>query len=255
MSARHKYLADLIVEASELSLMRFQSHNDLKLDEKLEGDWVTEADFELQRFITYGIRQRFPYDVVIGEEGSDDFAFEKQETPCWVIDPIDGTANFVNGNPLWGVSIGLVSNGVPILGAISLPALSLGLVGGVNYGLRTLDGQPFNRTSSRAAVFATSAGASSNPQDTLPLATHIAEQGFQPVNYRCGTVGQLFAILGKVSGFIEIKTNYWDIAAGWALAQAAGLEVYGVLEGTPGAQSIEILSQDQPMRRYLTEQP
>ncbi len=83
---------------------------------------VTEADRAVQRFIVAGLRRRFRSDGIVGEENDrgDAITFECPNPAgrVWVIDPIDGTNNFVAGLPIFAVSIGLMERGRPILGVV-----------------------------------------------------------------------------------------------------------------------------------------
>jgi myo-inositol-1(or 4)-monophosphatase len=80
---------------------------------------VSEADREAEEFLFREISHRFPDECVIGEEGRDP---GPDRTPVvWVIDPLDGTTNYLNGLSLWCVSIGVLWYGVPIAGAIYTP--------------------------------------------------------------------------------------------------------------------------------------
>jgi myo-inositol-1(or 4)-monophosphatase len=83
---------------------------------------VTEADRSSQRFIVAGLRKRSPGDGVIGEENDtgDAITFECPDPKgrVWVIDPVDGTNNFIAGLRAFAVCIGLIERGVPILGVV-----------------------------------------------------------------------------------------------------------------------------------------
>jgi myo-inositol-1(or 4)-monophosphatase len=80
---------------------------------------VTEADRDAEQFLWESIRDRFPEHGVLGEEGTE----PPHGAPfVWVIDPLDGTTNFINGLPLWCVSVGVLWHGRPVAGAIYTPA-------------------------------------------------------------------------------------------------------------------------------------
>ena len=90
-------------------------------DEK-KTDPVTAADTQSQAFLVEAIKSRFPDHGVLGEEGGDE---EEQEVTAtdwlWVLDPLDGTTNFLNGLPIYAVSIGVLYRGVPVAAALYLP--------------------------------------------------------------------------------------------------------------------------------------
>ncbi len=83
---------------------------------------VTEADRATQRHVLSALRRRFPDDGIIGEESDtgDAITFECPDVDGrnWVIDPIDGTNNFISGIGVWGVCIGLLERGMPVLGVV-----------------------------------------------------------------------------------------------------------------------------------------
>ena len=89
-------------------------------DKKKERDPVTRADKEAQAYLKDAILDRFPDHEVLGEEDP-----ERDEVPSsdflWVLDPLDGTTNFVNGLPVYGVSVGVLHRGIPVAGALLLP--------------------------------------------------------------------------------------------------------------------------------------
>lgn len=96
---------------------RFRSVLTVEYKSAGHQDPVTEADREVERFLCDEIHTRFPEHGVLGEEGSE----PPRGAPfVWVVDPLDGTANFINGLPLWAVSIGVLWYGRPVAGAIFL---------------------------------------------------------------------------------------------------------------------------------------
>lgn len=94
---------------------------DLSVRTKADLSPVSEADTATEQAIRAAISERFPDDAIFGEEfGGFSSARTGRE---WIIDPIDGTANFVRGVPIWGTLISLVIDGVPEIGVVSCPAL------------------------------------------------------------------------------------------------------------------------------------
>jgi myo-inositol-1(or 4)-monophosphatase len=89
--------------------------------EKRDSSFVTEADRQVETFIRQELTQHFPDAAVLGEEH--DLSGDSNARQVWAIDPIDGTANFVAGLPIWAISIGLLTDGVPSLGVVYFPAL------------------------------------------------------------------------------------------------------------------------------------
>lgn len=112
-------LALLLADAAdEISLSRFQSLN-LKVESKPDRTPVTDADRAVELKIRELIALYSPEDAVIGEEYENTGEGRRQ----WIIDPIDGTANFLRGLPIWATLIALQVDGKSVTSAVSAPAL------------------------------------------------------------------------------------------------------------------------------------
>ena len=105
-------------EADLISLDRFSSL-DLVVTTKPDRTPVTDADQAVERSIRAGIEAARPNDSILGEEYGTQGSGSRQ----WIIDPIDGTANFLRGVPIWATLIALAIDGVPVVGVVSSPAL------------------------------------------------------------------------------------------------------------------------------------
>lgn len=108
-------LADL---ADSISLPRFRSQ-DLVVETKADSSPVTDADRAVEQALKQLLAEERPTDAVIGEE----FGNTGEGNRTWIIDPIDGTANFMRGVPVWGALIALAVDGKPVVGVVSAPAL------------------------------------------------------------------------------------------------------------------------------------
>lgn len=108
--------------ADQVSYAGFRSR-DFTVSRKQDNSEVTEIDQNTETAISSVLRGAYPDFGIYGEEhgtsGPEDAEF------VWVIDPIDGTTNFVRGVPVWGSLIALVHLGVPVLGVVSAPALGM----------------------------------------------------------------------------------------------------------------------------------
>ncbi|MDP9380167.1 MAG: inositol monophosphatase [Chloroflexota bacterium] len=81
-------------------------------------DPVTEVDRAVEAYLTQAVAGRFPEHAVLGEEGQDPKGVHEYE---WIVDPVDGTLNFVTGLPLYGVSVGVLHRRRPVVGALLFP--------------------------------------------------------------------------------------------------------------------------------------
>ena len=96
--------------------------SDIDVETKGEDDVVTEADRAAQRAVIASIRESYPDDAVVGEE-EDERKTVPEEGPAWVIDPIDGTNNYVRDVRVWATAVAAVVDGEPVAAAIVAPAL------------------------------------------------------------------------------------------------------------------------------------
>lgn len=96
--------------------------NDIAVERKGEDDVVTKADRAAQRTVIESIRESFPDDAIVGEE-EDERKTVPDEGAAWVIDPIDGTHNYVRDIRVWGTAVAAVVEGEPVAAATVCPAL------------------------------------------------------------------------------------------------------------------------------------
>lgn len=108
-------LADL---ADSITIARFQAA-DLVVDRKPDRSPVTDADTAVEDVIRAELAKDRPDDAILGEERGGTLG----DGRTWILDPIDGTKNFLRGNPVWATLIALVDNGQPVAGVVSSPAL------------------------------------------------------------------------------------------------------------------------------------
>ena len=112
-------LAHVLADAVErVTMARFRAA-DLVVESKPDLTPVTDADRAAEELVRAQLRRTRPRDAVEGEE----FDTTGHGPRRWIIDPIDGTKNFVRGVPVWATLIGLVDNGRPVLGLVAAPAL------------------------------------------------------------------------------------------------------------------------------------
>ena len=107
---------EVSTEAGDLLRKSFQRR--VEVEGKGNFDMVTEADRNCERLIVDRLHSHFPSHSIIGEEGAH---IRRTGEFCWLIDPLDGTANFVHKFPFFAISIALIKEGQPILGVVSDP--------------------------------------------------------------------------------------------------------------------------------------
>ena len=189
--------------------------------EKRPGDWVTEIDTASERVVRAALEAAAPGLPVFGEEEGG----EKAEVG-WFVDPLDGTANFVHNFPAVGVSVGLMAEGVPIVGVVYAPML------GDLYTARSGGGTFFNgapvsvsERSVEQAMVATGFPFRAKVQrldEYLPIFER-ALRAFEDLR-RAGaaSLDLSWTASGVFDGYFEQGLGPWDVAAGALLVREAG---------------------------------
>lgn len=195
---------------------------DYRVEEKGKGDPVTTADLEANRRIREILMDRYPDDGWLSEEDRDDL--KRLKAPrVWVVDPMDGTKEFIKGIPQFAVSIGLVVDAEPVLGVVYNPAEEK-LFRALKGEGATLDGAPI-RVSARAEL----AGAlllvsRSEPRRKFDAFRHLCR--IEPVGSIAYRLGRVAAGEGDATlTFRSLKE--WDICAGALIVEEAGGVVLG----------------------------
>jgi myo-inositol-1(or 4)-monophosphatase len=184
-------------------------------------DFVSEVDRQTEIDIRRMLHDCFPSDTFIGEEGGGN---ADGQQPTWVIDPIDGTANFVRGVAYWCVSIALVANGQMIAGVIYDPMADELFSAATGLGAMC-NGQPIRVSATTDPTLAKLAVGFSYRQ---PVAVHI--QSLQRLlaaqcEYRmmgAGALALAHVAAGRFDGYWEAHLNAWDALAGYLLVREAG---------------------------------
>lgn len=196
--------------------------------EKSPRDLVTEADREAERRIVERIADAFPDDAVLAEEGGGDGAGGRR----WLVDPLDGTTNYVHGFPVYAVSIALFVDGEPSVGVVVDVVRGEWFTARAGAGARVDSGDPAagrpiavsapERLSS--ALLAT--GFPFRHREHLDRYLGAFRSLFRQVSdvRRAGSAALDLAWVaaGRVDGFWELGLSPWDVAAGEVLVSEAG---------------------------------
>ena len=213
----------LAAEADLISLDRYQAQ-DLEVQLKPDRTQVTDADRRVERMIVSHLADARPGDAVLGEE----FGAAGESSRQWIIDPIDGTSNFVRGVPIWGTLLALAIDGVPQLGVVSAPALGRRWWGATGHGAWVKVGAAEPRRLQVSGV------------DALGDATlsYNNLQGWDDAGYleplvalsrgvgRTRAFGDLWSYMLLAEGAIDLAGEFdlkpWDIAALAPVVREAG---------------------------------
>jgi myo-inositol-1(or 4)-monophosphatase len=222
LAARYETAQAIAAAAGRLAL-GLRAAGPLEVEAKGRQDFVTAVDRAVERLIRERLAAAFPGDGFLGEE-SGTAPGGAADAPLWVVDPIDGTANFIRGLPDWCVSIGLLVEGAPALGVIYHPGADELFAACRGRGA-SCNGAPIrvsDRTSLEGATVAIEFSFSQ------PLATHIGhlrallEQGSDYRRNGSAALSLAEVACGRLDGFFELRLNAWDVVAGMALVQEAG---------------------------------
>ncbi len=195
----------------------------IDVERKEDGSPVTRADRAAETAIRERIADRFPTHGIVGEEFGADGADSEW---VWVIDPIDGTGAFISGQPTFGVLIGLLRDGLPVLGVLDQPILNERWSGLVEPGVvrRTTHNSHVVHTSSTADL-RESIGFATTP-DMFIDADHRAWRRLSATLERVRYGVDCYAYGLLASGFVDIvceaSLKPWDYLALVPIVQGAG---------------------------------
>ena len=198
--------------------------------EKHDGSLVTQADQWADGELRRAIAAAFPEHGVLSEEVEHIFPATDW---CWIIDPIDGTTNFARGLPIWGISLGLLYCGTPVFGYVHLPPLQQSFYG-YWYGNSGLEGPTGAYLNHQPIHVSTDAPSGNHFFNLCARSTEVLQNPF-PAKIRMlgvATYNLLTVAAGWSLGGVEATPKIWDIAAVWAIVQAAGA-VWLPLESEP----------------------
>ncbi len=208
---------EFIATAGEIVMEKRAS---LQVDYKdaRQADPVTEVDRAVEAYLTGEVAARFPGHAVLGEEGQDPKGAHDFE---WIIDPVDGTLNYVTGLPLYAISIGVLSRRRPVVGAILFPKTGEMLWarrGGGAY----RDGEPIHvrpkPEGKRGAIVALPVGYQAAFTTSKELRAGIGEtRSLGSIAYEMGVVAAGTLDLAAFRG-----PKIWDIAGGASIVTEAG---------------------------------
>lgn len=192
------------------------------VSEKSPANLVTEADFESQQAIHALIQERFPDHGFLGEEGLE---VDNGSDFCWIIDPLDGTSNYVHGFPYYCVSIGLERDGEMIVGVIYDPNRDE-MFRATCDEEATCNGKPMqpSRVDELSATFAVASlpvGAGpENPamarfMNAIPHVQTVQRTGSAALNL-------CYVACGRIDAYWSTSLKPWDVAAGSYIVNRAG---------------------------------
>jgi 3'(2'), 5'-bisphosphate nucleotidase len=202
------------------------------VEEKADGSPVTRADRAANAVLVDGLRALEPNLVIVSEEGDLEETVRAAGPVYWLVDPLDGTKEFVAGRPEYTVNVALVEEGEPILGVIQVPVNGRLYLAARGVGARRVDGG--SETPLRpAAVDRPRTAVVSRSHLTPPTEAFLTRLGITETT-PCGSSLKICAVAEGVADVYPRfgPTSLWDTAAGTAIATIAGCSVVD-LSGRP----------------------
>ena len=219
------FLTELAKTGGKLAREHFAQVAEKDIRAKGARDWVSHVDGMVEDAIVSRIRARFPGHRILGEErgatGSDDV-----QSPMWIIDPIDGTTNFLHGIPDFAISIAYCERGAPRHAAVFDPMRDELFTAEADAGL-WLNGQ--RRYTSGCTEIEKAVLASALPF-RFPEAIDACAAVFVRVQKACddhrrsgsAALDMAWTAVGRLDGYYELGIYPWDTAAGELLVRAGG---------------------------------
>lgn len=189
---------------------------------KAEGDYVTEVDRAAERAALRVLRDRTPEIAVLAEESGG----SRDEELLWVVDPLDGTTNFVRRFPVVGVSVALLEAGRPVVGAVTAPFTGDVWTAAEGEGAVDVHGHPLRVSSRHSAQVVSTGFPFREPRERMWRYLPVMEgalRRFEDLRRPgAASLDLAYAAAGTWDGFFELGLSIWDIAAGALLVREAG---------------------------------
>jgi len=187
--------------------------------EKSPGDWVSEADLASEQAIRDLLTRETGLPVFGEEAGGDDF------DTGWLVDPLDGTSNFLHGFDAVGVSVGLIADGVPVVGVVHAPLLDRTFSAALGAGAFR-DDKPMHVSARGPEQAIVATGFPFRHKDLLPRyerAFGLALRRFEDLRRPgAASLDLCWTAEGVFDGYFELSLGPWDVAAGGIIVREAG---------------------------------
>lgn len=220
-------------------------HAEPEISYKGVTDIVTEVDLWSEEKISQCIQTVFPEHCIIGEETSSQLSNEElssiiNKRVCWLVDPIDGTANFANRLPHFGVSIALSDHGVPICGVVYDPILDE-LFGAIRGQGAFRNGEAIScGTKDKLVECVVSTGFPSDRrtrwQDYRPAVSNLVLSCRTVRSLGSATLDACWVACGRLDAQFQFRLKPWDVAAASLIVEEAGGIGYSYHGAASGAR-------------------
>ena len=223
---RYRAAQAIARRAGVLARGHFDNRERLEIELKGPQDFVTRADREVEALIRGELASAFPGDRFLGEETAASFAGPIDR--CWVVDPIDGTHNFVRGVPYWNVAIAYVEDGKATIGVVYDP-----VAGELHHARRGEgawgdDARGRHRLQAAATRELRGAYVALGHHDRAPdpryleIRERMMERGVSMRNFGSAALQLAHVARGRLDAFVELQLSIWDAIGALCLVEEAG---------------------------------
>jgi myo-inositol-1(or 4)-monophosphatase len=204
----------------------------LIVDHKGVIDLVSDADRRSEQFLISYIHQHFPGDTIVAEESGEHTGSADR---AWLIDPLDGTINYIHGLPIYSVSIAYAEEGVQRLGVVYDPMRDECFSAEFGKGA-WLNGQPIHPSHTpdldhALLVTGFPYDIRTNPENNLNHYAHFALRSQAVRRLGSAALELCYVASGRFDGYWELWVKAWDVSAGGLIAQEAGAVVTNIAGG------------------------
>lgn len=212
MTKELKFLLSIVEQATEISKEKFT----VKLKDGV-NDLVTNLDVKIEKFLIKKIKEEYPDFDIVSEEGNS----KRQLTDnCFVIDPIDGTINFANGLPLWGIQIACRKGGKTVASVINFPKLGETYYADKNGAFLNGEKIQVRQVPIQNAIYLVDGGG-----NNLPALENMAKHSINFRHLYATCMSFASVACGRAHGVVFRADRAWDYLPGLYLAQKAGAKI------------------------------
>ena len=208
------FLKRIINEANEISKKRFKVYA-----KGGENDLVTNLDLEIEKYLINEIKETYPYFDIVSEEFNTNGTVTDN---CFIIDPIDGTINFANNLPLWGIQVACRKNGKTIASVISFPRINEFYYADETGAYLNDEQISINEVPIKNTLYAI------DGNNNLPSMLRMRKYSSNHRNFGGVCVSMAFVASGRIHGAVFRSDKPWDYEPGLFICKMAGAKIKSI---------------------------